>query len=195
MVRKVVKLHELNASKFRTLIHSGDPQSQPIVITVFTHVRLSPHSKSNKTKQLSSENNVCYWRDCESGRVDHWWHLYCVNYLLQGSEWSKFMFSSIQLPSSFISLCGAMCQRNHRLCKMFVLDGKTCYFGNPNLGDQNYVQSAKRLPCFLARNETEGEQKKNRADRPIRYRLNRWSLFLRVVSVRPSEKQKPYNAT
>ena len=27
------------------------------------------------TKQ--SENNVRYWRDCRSGRVDHWWHLSC----------------------------------------------------------------------------------------------------------------------
>ena len=28
-----------------------------------------------KTEQCSSENNVRYWQDCESGRVDHWWHL------------------------------------------------------------------------------------------------------------------------
>ena len=40
--------------------------------TVSTSVRLSPLFK---IKQISSENNVHYWRDCGSGRVDHWWHL------------------------------------------------------------------------------------------------------------------------
>ena len=35
-----------------------------------------PHfSISSKTKQR--ENNVRCWRDCGSGRVDHWWHLSC----------------------------------------------------------------------------------------------------------------------
>ena len=32
-------------------------------------------SKSSKTKQISSENNVHNLRDCGYGRVDHWWHL------------------------------------------------------------------------------------------------------------------------
>ena len=32
-------------------------------------------SKSNKRKQVSSENNVHYFRDIGSVRVDHWWHL------------------------------------------------------------------------------------------------------------------------
>ena len=39
-----------------------------------------PHfSKSSKTKL--SENNVLYWRDCESGRMDHWWNLSCLFFL------------------------------------------------------------------------------------------------------------------
>ena len=70
---------------FLLLIHSADPQSRPVVITIFargvcTSVRLSvqPHfSKSSKTKQLSSENSDRYWMDCGCGRGDHWWHLSC----------------------------------------------------------------------------------------------------------------------
>ena len=51
----------------------------PVVIMVFTHVvctSVRPRSsKSRKTKQ--SEHNVLFslWRNCGSGRVDHWWHL------------------------------------------------------------------------------------------------------------------------
>ena len=70
------------------LIHEADPQSRPVVINIFTRVvRLSvrtsiPTSKSRKTKQLSSENNDRYRRDCGSGRVDHGiWHTFLV-YLL-----------------------------------------------------------------------------------------------------------------
>ena len=37
-----------------------------------------------KQKKNSSENNVFYWRDYRSGRVDHWWHLSCM-LLLRGS--------------------------------------------------------------------------------------------------------------
>ena len=32
-------------------------------------------SKLCKTNQFSSENSDRYWRDCGSGREDHWWHL------------------------------------------------------------------------------------------------------------------------
>ena len=35
-------------------------------------------SKSKKTKQISSEDNVHYWRDCGSGRADQWCHLSCL---------------------------------------------------------------------------------------------------------------------
>ena len=30
-----------------------------------------------KTKEISSENNICYWWECGSGRLDHWWQLSC----------------------------------------------------------------------------------------------------------------------
>ena len=65
------------------LIHEADPQSQPVGIVVFAHVvcsyvRPSPHFK---TKQISSENNVHYWRGCGSGRVDHWWHQSCAHFI------------------------------------------------------------------------------------------------------------------
>ena len=63
---------------FYILIYSADPQSWLVGIIVFAHVfrpsvrpSVRPHcSKSSKTKQ--SENNVLYWQDCGSGRVDHW---------------------------------------------------------------------------------------------------------------------------
>ena len=54
------------------LIHSADPQSRLVVIIVFAHVvRPVRPSPLFKTKQISSENKVRYWRDCGSGRVDH----------------------------------------------------------------------------------------------------------------------------
>ena len=59
------------------LIHLADPQSRPGVIIVFAQVVRPNFLKSSKTKR-SSENNVHYWRDCGSGRVDHWWHLSCL---------------------------------------------------------------------------------------------------------------------
>ena len=58
----------------KILIQEADPQSWPVVITILALVVCpsvqGPHFlKSSKTKQ--SENYVCYWRDCGSGRVDH----------------------------------------------------------------------------------------------------------------------------
>ena len=52
--------------------HEADPQSRSIVIIVFSHVvhsyvRTSP---LYKTKQISSENNVRYWRNC--GGLAEW---------------------------------------------------------------------------------------------------------------------------
>ena len=35
---------------------------------------------------MSSEINFRYWRDCESGRVDHWWHLSCIVLFLRISN-------------------------------------------------------------------------------------------------------------
>ena len=62
-----------------------DPRGRPKVTADSDHcfctcrpfIRPSPLFK---TKQMSSENNVHYWRDCGSGRVDHWWHLSCNRY-------------------------------------------------------------------------------------------------------------------
>ena len=54
----------LSQASFLLLIHSAGSDH------VFTHV-VRPFSKSCKTKQISSENYVHYWRDCGSGRVDH----------------------------------------------------------------------------------------------------------------------------
>ena len=66
---------------------SFDPLGRPTVMADSDHyfrtwclyfrpsVRLYPISKSRKIKQFSSENSNRYWRDCGSGRVDHWWHL------------------------------------------------------------------------------------------------------------------------
>ena len=49
------------------LIHEANPQSLPIVFIVFANDRPSvPNghfSKYSKTKQISSKNNVHYWRD------------------------------------------------------------------------------------------------------------------------------------
>ena len=39
--------------------------------TCYPVVRLSVRPPLFKTKQISSENNVHYWKDCGSGRVDH----------------------------------------------------------------------------------------------------------------------------
>ena len=59
-----------------------DPLVRPTVTAGSDHSfrkccpSVRPHcSKSGQIKQISSENNVRYWRDCGSGRVDHWWHL------------------------------------------------------------------------------------------------------------------------
>ena len=67
-----------------------DPRGRPRVTvgsdhwSLFSHV-LSVHpsvrshfSKYRKTKQLSSENSDRYWRDCGSGRVDHWRYTFLV---------------------------------------------------------------------------------------------------------------------
>ena len=55
-----------------------DPKGRPTVTSGSDHhfhtccLSVRHHfSKFHKTKQLSSENSDCYWRDCGSGRVDH----------------------------------------------------------------------------------------------------------------------------
>ena len=55
------------------LIHSANPQSRPVGIIVLhmSSVRPSVPIFHNLTKK-QIDNNVLYWRDCGSGRVDHW---------------------------------------------------------------------------------------------------------------------------
>ena len=77
-----LKLHNVQG---KILIHSANPKSRTVVIIVFTHVvRLFVRTSvriSVLTFQIyqnkTTEHNGRYWRDCGSGRVDHWWHLSC----------------------------------------------------------------------------------------------------------------------
>ena len=65
-----------------------DPHGRPTVTVGsdrWFHIccpSVCPHfSKSSKTKQTySSENNVHYWPDWGSCRVDHWWRLSCFSF-------------------------------------------------------------------------------------------------------------------
>ena len=57
----------------KILIHSANPKSRPVGIIVFAHVvrpSVRPHF-SNLEKNKTTENNVRYWRDYGSGRMDH----------------------------------------------------------------------------------------------------------------------------
>ena len=70
-----------------------DPLGQPSVMADRDHCfrtyrpSVSIFSKSSKIQQ--SENNDHYWRDCGSGRVDHWWLLSCNDLRC---AWMKFSF-------------------------------------------------------------------------------------------------------
>ena len=57
------------------LIHVADPPSGLVVFIVFAHVVRSYVRPQFSNQNKFQENNVRYWRDCGSGRVDHWWHL------------------------------------------------------------------------------------------------------------------------
>ena len=72
-IAKISLCEEAAKMKILLLIHEADPQSRPVVVIVFAHVVRSYVRPSPifKTKQISNENNVHYWRDCGSGRVDH----------------------------------------------------------------------------------------------------------------------------
>ena len=54
-----------------------DPRGRPAV-TIFARV-VCPFVlfKISQNKTIFKENSDHYWRDCESGRVDHWWQLSC----------------------------------------------------------------------------------------------------------------------
>ena len=62
------------------LIHSADPQSRPIVITIFTHVVRPYFSKSSKIKEISSENNVHYWRRLNESCMSMFLRPLCENF-------------------------------------------------------------------------------------------------------------------
>ena len=91
-----------------------DPCGQPVVTAGSDHcfctmssvrvcVRPSPLFKTN---QISSDNNVnSYWRDCGSGRVDHWWQLSCFIY-----------FSALRRYFWFVQFCWNLQLRLHFLC-------------------------------------------------------------------------------
>ena len=59
-----------------------DPRGRPTVSASSDHCCCTCRpSPLFKTKQISNKNNVRYWRDCGSGRVDHWWQLSCYIFL------------------------------------------------------------------------------------------------------------------
>ena len=64
------------------MIHSANPKSRPVGIIVFAHV-VRPYVRLHFSN-LEKQNNRNYWRDCGSGRVDHWWLLPCA-YILHYS--------------------------------------------------------------------------------------------------------------
>ena len=63
-----------------------DPLGQPTVTAICDHCfhtccpSVRPHFSNLENK--TTENNVGYWRDYGSGRVDHWWHLSCITYFM-----------------------------------------------------------------------------------------------------------------
>ena len=69
------------------LIHENDPQSQPVVITVFARgVRTSVPTFQNLAKQNKFQARIVITIDedygsCDSGWVDHWWQECLVSVL------------------------------------------------------------------------------------------------------------------
>ena len=163
------------------LIHSADPQSRPIGIIVFTHVvrtSVRPNfTKSSITKQ--SENNVRYWRDCGSGRVDHWWHLFCKN-MIKSHKFvnvsGAFLVMNIKKPkiSKFCSL------KNWNHSKSLQKDVfKFCFSLNwPTL----LALLAKRV---WRKTNLEKQQRdvKNLLTHKAMPWIGRWSIVLHMLSV------------
>ena len=70
VLMKVSNYHKIDPLGRPTVTAGGDRCFSTCCPSVRLYVR--PHFlKSSKTKQISSENNVHYLRDCGSGRVDH----------------------------------------------------------------------------------------------------------------------------
>ena len=86
-----------------------DPLGRPTITSICMAVR--PHfSKSSQAKQMSSEDNVHSWRDCGSGRVDHWWHLTSFS----------FYFRDQRLFTLCLSLIGVLCFTLADTCLYFA---------------------------------------------------------------------------
>ena len=75
---------------YSIMIHSADPQSQPDSDHYFHICHICPHVCTSVAtfQNLAKQNNFqvkinCdrYYRDCGSGRGDHWWHLSDFPYL------------------------------------------------------------------------------------------------------------------
>ena len=86
-----------------------DPRGRPTVTagsdnyfcTCCLSVRPSVPTFQNLAKQ-NKENNDHYWRDCGSGRVDHWWHP-CLVFLIfhRLSSWFYLFFTFTLEKSSW----------------------------------------------------------------------------------------------
>ena len=73
-----VQVHDISF-KTRIAFHI-DQLRQPTLraISLAHVVRTSVRTHFSNLARQNNKNNVCYWRDCGSGRVDHWWHLSCL---------------------------------------------------------------------------------------------------------------------
>ena len=127
------------------LIHEADPQSrQPVVITIFARVvclsvrpsfrpSVTTFQNLSKQKKSSSKHSDPYWRDCGSGRVDHWWHACLVMYtsvlvsflvetvrkknlLTQVAKFDRLYFFHFQCPDMISkNVLGKKCSVDHEI--------------------------------------------------------------------------------
>ena len=108
------------------LIHSADPK---VVITIFARgvcTSVRPHfSNFHKTKQISSENSDCYWRDYGFSRVDHWrlttlfiWALY---------SWIPNLLHFLWLAAIFFSLSYSRMHHHWRRRRSRIGTRLICY--------------------------------------------------------------------
>ena len=78
-----------SSTLFKCTYTNIDPLGQPKVTagrdhcfrTYFQSVCPSVRPHFSNLENKPTENNVRYWRDYGSGRVDHWWHLSCILYV------------------------------------------------------------------------------------------------------------------
>ena len=133
--------------------------TRPVVIFVFAHV-ISSHVRPSplfKTKLISYENNDRYWRDCGSGRVDHWCHqsvLYWLSWHVSVASLSTLRNVKIQLQKlrnlcSHSSICmwnqDAICKVTGLISWMFVHFWENMVFCQSFAG---FLRVAVFLPVF-----------------------------------------------